>query len=113
MDQLLEVADISRIMVRLLLKLENNRTVKSETLPFNQEVRSFDDLLSHADKIDSDDECAVQIYDTIKDIVPSVLKSWEHFTEAYGKLIINSFEVSGDDDEKVGWALYLGPSIMG
>ena len=113
MDQLLEIADISRIMIRLLLKLENNRTVKSETLPFNQGVRSFDDLMSHADKIESDDECAVQIYDTIKDIVPSVLKSWEYFTEAYGKLIINSFEVSGDDDEKVGWALYLGPSIMG
>ena len=113
MDQLLEIPNISRIMIRLLLKIDRTNSIKSEILPYAQGERSFDDLLSHADKIEEDDECALQIFETVMSMIPSSVQSWQYFKEAYGRLIINSFEVSGDDEEKVGWALYLGPSILG
>ena len=113
MDQLVEIPNISRIMIRLLLKIDRTNSIKSEILPYAQGERSFDDLLSHADKIGEDDECALQIFETVMSMIPSSVQSWQYFKEAYGRLIINSFEVSGDDEEKVGWALYLGPSILG
>ena len=112
MEQLWTIPDITRIMVRLLLKLDDSNVVGSEKLPFSLGERSFEELLSHSDKIEDTDECALQIYETIKNLIPGAVKTWSYFKEVYGKLIINSFEVSGADDEKVGYALYLGPSIL-
>ena len=112
MDQIWTIPDITRIMLRLLLKLENKSISPSETLPYSQGERTFSELISHSDMIDDDDDCAVEVYNKLQDIIPHCTKSWTYFKEVYGKLIINSFEVSGDDEEKVGWALYLGPSIL-
>ena len=112
MEELWDIPDISRIMARLLLKLNNNSIVQSEALPYDKGERTFQELKSHSDKIDDIDEYAVQIFETLSSIISDAVQTWDYFKEVYGKLIINSFEVSGEDDEKVGWALYLGPSIL-
>ena len=112
MEELWDIADISRIMARLLLKLKKQKTVQSEALPFDKGERTFQELLSHSDKLDDDDEYAVKIFETLYNIIPDAVQTWDYFKEVYGKLIINSFEVSSEDDVKVGWALYLGPSIL-
>ena len=113
MDQIWTLPDITRIMLRLLLKLENKKTNQSEILPYSQGERKFAELVSHSNMIDDHDECALEVYKSVLDILPfHCVQSWAYFKDVYGKLIINSFEVSGDDDEKVGWALYLGPSIL-
>ena len=58
-----------------------------------------------------------------------VLCNWEYFTEVHGRLLVNSFEViysqsflvvdknlatkvSDDNEKLLGYALYLGPSIL-
>ena len=35
-----------------------------------------------------------------------------YFLECYGRMAINSFNILDDNDDSVGTALYLGPSIM-
>ena len=110
--ELMETSDVARIMVRLLLKLEDHRISQDETLPFSQGKRSFSDLLSHSDKMEDNDPWILKIFHSVQELIPQTVKSWEHFKEVYGKLVINSFEVSNDEDEKVGYALYLGPSIL-
>ena len=111
-DELCQVSDISRIMARLLLKLNDNQTVQDEKLPFNQGRRAFCDLMSHSDKVDDDDAHILKIFHTVQELIPHCVKDWSYFKEVYGKLVINSFEVSNENEEKVGWALYLGPSIL-
>ena len=49
MEQLWTIPDITRIMVRLLLKLDDSNDVESEKLPFSLGERSFEELLSHSD----------------------------------------------------------------
>ena len=112
MGEVVDLPDISRIMARLLLKLSRWGEDQSETLPFSQGERSFSDLLSHSDKIEDTDDYGNKIFEQLIKVIPEATKSWEYFKEVYGKLLINSFEISGDDDEKLGWALYLGPSIL-
>ena len=112
MEDLSNLPDITRITARLLLKLDEGGDLQSEALPFSQGERSFLDLLSHADKIEEEDQCARQVFDSLTELIPTATRSWQHFKQVYGKLIINSFEVSGEDDEKLGWALYLAPSIL-
>ena len=74
MEQLWTIPDITRIMVRLLLKLDDSNVVGSEKLPFSLGERSFEELLSHSDKIEDTDECALQIYETIKNLIPGAVK---------------------------------------
>ena len=112
MEDLSQLADITRITARLLLKLEEGGDLQCEPLPFSQGERCFRDLLSHADKIEEADLCARQIFHSLTELIPAATGAWQHFKQVYGKLIINSFEISGDYDEKLGWALYLGPSIL-
>ena len=112
MEQVVDLPDISRIMVRLLLKLSRWGEDQSETLPFSQGERRFSDLLSHSDQIEDTDDYGNKIFQQLSKVIPEATKSWEYFKEVYGKLLINSFEISGDDDQKLGWALYLGPSIL-
>ena len=112
MEDLSQLPDITRITARLLLKLEEGGEDQSEPLPFSEGERSFLDLLSHADKIEEGDPCARQIFDCLTELIPAATGSWQHFKQVYGKLIINSFEISGQYDEKLGWALYIGPSIL-
>jgi len=45
-------------------------------------------------------------------MIPKATKNWDNFKEVYGRLVINSFEVNDLEDDKVGWALYLAPSIL-
>ena len=56
MEELWDIPDITRIMARLLLKLSKKKTVQTEALPFDKGDRSFQELLSHSDKLDDDDE---------------------------------------------------------
>ena len=112
MEDLSELPDITRITARLLLKLEEGGEEQCEQLPFSQGERSFLDLVSHEDKIEEADLCARQVFDCLSELIPAATGSWQHFKQVYGKLIINSFEISGQDDEKLGWALYIGPSIL-
>jgi len=112
MGIIIELPDISRIMARLLLKIEKWGLDHSETLPFSKGERRFSDLLSHADKIEDEDDYGRKIFNQLIDVIPQAVKTWNFFKEIYGRLLINSFEVSGEEDEKLGWALYLGPSIM-
>ena len=112
MEDLCQLPDITRITARLLLKLEEGGDQQSESLPFSQGERSFLELVSHADKIEEADLCARQIFDSLTELIPAATGSWQHFKQVYGRLIINSFEVSGEYDEKLGWALYIGPSIL-
>ena len=112
MEDLSQLPDITRITARLLLKLEEGGEDQSEPLPFSEGERSFLDLVSHADKIEEGDPCARQIFDCLTELIPAATGSWQHFKQVYGKLIINSFEISGQYDEKLGWALYIGPSIL-
>ena len=112
MEDLSELPDITRITARLLLKLEEGGEQQCEPLPFSQGERSFLDLVSHEDKIEEADLCARQVFDCLTELIPVATGSWQHFKQVYGKLIINSFEISGQDDEKLGWALYIGPSIL-
>ena len=112
MMEMVDMSDITRIMTRLLLKVEKWGQEQGETLPFSQGVRRFSDLLSHSDKIDDNDEEGRRIFGELMQIIPDIVGSWEYFKEMFGRFLINSVEVAGDDDEKVGWALYLGPSIL-
>ena len=68
--------------------------------------------MSHADKIEEADLCARQIFHSLTELIPAATGAWQHFKQVYGKLIINSFEISGQYDEKLGWALYIAPSIL-
>ena len=52
MMEMVDMSDITRIMTRLLLKVEKWGQEQGETLPFSQGVRRFSDLLSHSDKIE-------------------------------------------------------------
>ena len=112
MEELEELPDITRITARLLLKLEEGGLDQSEPLPFSLGERSFESLLSHAEKIDDEDLCARQVFDSLTKLMSSATGSWSHFKQIYGKLIINSFEISDEDDDRLGWALYLAPSIL-
>ena len=114
MEDLSLLPDISRITARLLLKLEEGGDEQSEPLPFSQGERCFQELASHADKIEDGDQCARQIFDSLSGLIPSATGSWQRFKQVYGRLIINSFEISGEeeDEDKLGWALYLAPSIL-
>ena len=113
MEELEDLPDITRMMARLLLKVEEGGEEQSEPLPFSMGDRTFASLLSHEDKIDEEDKCAAQIFDSLSQIIPAATGTWQHFKHIYGKLIINSFEISGEyDDDKLGWALYLAPSIL-
>ena len=59
-----------------------------------QGQRGFWDLLSHADKLAENDECGRQIHSSLQALLPGqVMGVWEQFTEVYGRIIINSFEV--------------------
>ena len=62
MEELEELPDITRITARLLLKLEEGGLDQSEPLPFSLGERSFESLLSHAEKIDDEDLCARQVF---------------------------------------------------
>ena len=44
MEELWDIPDISRIMARLLLKLNNNSIVQSEALPYDKGERTFQEL---------------------------------------------------------------------
>jgi len=112
MKEMVDLPDITRIMARLLLKVEKWGQDQGEELPFSQGERMFSELLSHSDKIEDTDDYGNKIFGQVMKVIPESVKSWGHFKEVYGRLLINSFEVSGDDDEKLGWALYLAPSIM-
>ena len=71
MEELWDIPDISRIIARLLLKLNNKNSIKTEALPFDEGHRAFQELLSHSDKIDDDDEYAVKIFETLDNIITS------------------------------------------
>ena len=62
MGIIIELPDISRIMARLLLKIEKWGLDQSETLPFSKGERRFSDLLSHADKIEDEDDYGRKIF---------------------------------------------------
>ncbi len=49
---------------------------------------------------------------TVESRRPSVTIDFDEFLELYGRLVINSFEISGLGQEAKAWGLYLAPSIV-
>jgi len=104
--------ELAHITARLLL-LVAEENVEPEELPFGQGTREFWELLSHASQIPDDDYWSVKIFQQLSAVLPlEVLRNWEYFTEVHGRLLVNSFEVSDDKEKLLGYALYLGPSIL-
>ena len=46
------------------------------------------------------------------ELIPTVTRSWEHFKQIYGKLVINTFQIGGQYDDNLGWGLYIAPSVL-
>ncbi|XP_023344399.1 histone-lysine N-methyltransferase SMYD3 [Eurytemora carolleeae] len=107
------LSDQTRFMVKLLLKLEiENGWEAEENSGVLEKPRKFKHLLSHSDKLSREDKGLFNLFNILKDLIPESTQSWEYFLEVYGRLVINSFEINDEEDDKAGWGLYLAPSLL-
>ena len=83
---------------------------------FFLDLRFFADLVDHFDDIINSSnrfEMVNQYYDQIIQLMGEAdAPDPNYFLECYGRMAINSFNILDDNDEAVGTALYVGPSIM-
>jgi len=118
---LFHASDQTRILGRLFLMLSKYGMEQSEELPYNSGPRTFQDLMSHAEKFSHDDPVVTETFSHLKNILPrSVLGDWDYYIQVYGRFMINSFhinsfevgEYSSGSKLSVGYGLFLGPSIL-
>ena len=109
-------------MGRLLLLLHQAGLDQGEQLPQGAGERTFRDLLSHADRLEGDEE-AREAWGQLKEVLPEeVVGDWAYFLGVYGRFLINSFTVHSSEAAVcramatemavVGQALYLAPCIL-
>jgi len=113
MDEIVQFSDQVRFMTKLLLKLQDGAYWdKGEQATVLDHTRKFKHLLSHSEELDKAIPGLERLHEICTELAPEAAGSWDYFIEVYGRVMINSFEVNDKQDDKVGWALYLAPSIL-
>ncbi len=116
-------SNMVRMLARLLLKLADKSGGEKEA---GEEVprgrggksrRTFWDLMSHESEFSSSErlfKTITGLHWTMTNFLgPSVVGSLDAFVGVYGRLMINSFEVSGDQRQVAkAWGLYLAASVI-
>ncbi|XP_043795261.1 histone-lysine N-methyltransferase SMYD3 isoform X1 [Apis laboriosa] len=109
------IPDVARLMARIIIKLNQGG---GEEIGYYSKTkyRKFKDLMSHYSDIKKDEKkmehfvcvCGV-LYEFLGDM--SIPNSAE-LMGIYGRIYINSFNISDLDMNNIGAGIYLGPSIL-
>ncbi|XP_043286187.1 histone-lysine N-methyltransferase SMYD3 [Venturia canescens] len=113
--QPLEVPAMVRMLTRIIMKLKNGGA-QEKGYYSGSEYRTFDDLMSHSNKIMADMEKMdrfTTVYTVLQQFIPNVvLPSPVEVLEIFGRMTINSFHVLNNQLRSIGVGIYLGPSII-
>lgn len=110
-------SDTARFLLRFLLRMRKDGHRVSDVVPWKEEKRKFKDLLDHFDDIVNGrmyrrDMINAYYEEMIKIMGLEDAPDPDYFLECYGRMAINSFNILDENQEAIGLALYLGPSIM-
>lgn len=110
--------DLVRLMARVIVKLNNPSKIKPEAT-FNNETRSFSDLMSHEEDILNDSLRLMQfsqVYKALTEFMGTDCGfSKQELLDIFGKVCVNHFAIDDDDEEHeshLGLGLYLGASAL-
>uniref|UniRef100_A0A0K2V7U3 Buzidau [Apis mellifera] n=1 Tax=Lepeophtheirus salmonis TaxID=72036 RepID=A0A0K2V7U3_LEPSM len=112
-------SDTVRFTLRLLLKMRRNGGREADiVLDGDKKIyRRFYDLIDHFDDIlhsSNRSQLVEHVYAEILKLMGSEsAPDPNYFLEVYGRMVINSFHICDKTtQDNIGYALYLGPSIM-
>ena len=111
-------SDISRYLLRALLKIKSGGLSEADLVPGCSEPRKFFHLVDHFDDIlarcGHRKELIENIYTEILDFLGDEdAPEPDYFLSVYGRIAVNSFSiVDGSEQDSIGSGLYLGPSIF-
>lgn len=108
-----------RLMARIILKLRNvegrRQFDELPDWPEGQNQRYFDDLLSHQKEIVRDPErieAFHAFYVILQKCLGEKLPPKSDVLDIYGRILINSFDITCNGYQSVGVGLYLGASVL-
>ncbi|XP_059171979.1 histone-lysine N-methyltransferase SMYD3-like [Physella acuta] len=109
--------DSIRLYLRLLIRYLTGSAGEKRSKDESPCLRSFNDLMSHADKIKTD----TSRYELFK-IAADFLRGYTHgilqlpnedtLLEIFGKMVINTFTIADELLQDVGVAVYTSPSVL-
>lgn len=107
--------DMTRIFIRLLTKSLNNDSSKPDQIG----LKSFDTLMDHYGEIKNDYKRLQIFYDMINSVrlimgVDFLEKNFktDQLISYFGKMVINSFSISNENEGNIGTAIYLSASSL-
>ncbi|KAF2894223.1 hypothetical protein ILUMI_11948 [Ignelater luminosus] len=108
------VPDAARLLARLLKKLEKGgNTIKSFYAP--NKFRMFKDLMSHYPNLKEDSrrmEHFVSLCGVLNEFLDGFIPNTVELIGIYGRMCVNSFNISDEELRSLGTGIYLGASIL-